>query len=459
MATADTSIYPKYEPPPNMLETIGKLQATQAQINQNKLFSGQQQLQQLGITQADIANQSAQQDLRQKQVGAANAYLGSVFSSNRNASPADAYRAIAQGGKAGLIPPDLVQTYLAQVPTDPEQFKNWQGEIVAQGVSPETRGNLQFGAPASITNQQTTQYGTISPTKGFNPNGPSVETALSPAELASPKSWFDPKTNSMVTGTTAQFLQTVGGGGLTKGMTGTAQTQQQPSGGLGSGRMSANKPVQAQPSLGASEAASANAANSVKLASDLTTEADQAPILKGAYANMAHDLAGFTPGPGSDWTKVAKSFANRFTPETLKGLGIQFDPNEIASQESFNKIANQIAQAQGAQSDMHLRIAGGANPNSEMSKMTIQEVLGRLQGNQDAILAKNAAWQDYKDQNGAESYGRFSADFNKNFDPRIFQANYLSAADRQKMITGMKPAERKEFMSKLRYAVQQGWVQ
>jgi hypothetical protein len=437
-----------------MLDLVGKIQSTQALINQNKLFPYVQQ-------QEQTKTQGAQMDLRQKQVAAANAYLGSIFSTNPDATPADAYRAIATAAKNNLIPEDLANIYVQQVPQDPAQFKNWQGEIVAQNLSPEQRAGMQFGAPTSITNQQTTQYGTISPTKGFNPIGPTVETALSPSELATPKTWFDPKVNAMVTGTTAQFIQATGGGGLPKSMSGNVNTQAVLANeeGLGSGRMNRSGPIQAQPGLGVSEAASATAQRQAQMGTNLNAEADQAPVLKTAYANMAHDLEGFTPGPGSDWTKVAKSFANRFTPDAFKSLGIEFDPKEIASQESFNKLANQIAQAQGAQSDMHLKIAGGANPNAEMSKMTVQEVLGRLQGNQDAIIAKNKAWQDYINANPAGNYGDFSANFNQNFDPRIFQANYLSSADRQKMISEMRPAEKKQFLNRLRFAAEQGWVQ
>lgn len=456
----DVSMYPQAQPPVNLLDTLGKFQAIQGAINQNKLFPLQQQQAQLANQAAQLGIDTNQQALRQKQVESANTYLGSVFASNPNATPADAIKAITAGAKAGVIPADLAATYTSQIPTDANEFKNFTGQIVAQGLSPESRGTLQFGTPQMVQTGQTQTPMTVSATQGAKQIGAPIANQITPAELASPVTVFNPQTQANETITKAQFLARTNGGGLPESMTGQLPSNNAPTSGFGSGRMrNPTAGVQSTPALGATEAASAKAANSVKMGTELTQEALKAPELKAAYANMADALKGFTPGPGSQWTKETTSFLNKFMPDVMARNGLQFDPKTIASQEEFNKLANTIALQQGAQSDMHLNIASGANPNSQMSKLGIQNVLNILQGNEDAKIIKSKAWQDWAKTHGDQSFGEFSADFNQKFDPRVMQFEHMDKAGRTQILSDMSPKDKAAFAGKLRYAQSQGWVQ
>ena len=69
-----------------------------------------------------------------------------------------------------------------------------------------------------------------------------------------------------------------------------------------------------------------------------------------------------------------------------------------------------------------------------------------------------AAWQAFKQANGPQTYGQFSTQFNKSYDPRVFQSQYLDANERKKMLTGMTKDEQKTFLGAYRNALSSGWV-
>ena len=137
-------------------------------------------------------------------------------------------------------------------------------------------------------------------------------------------------------------------------------------------------------------------------------------------------------------------------------MGIK--PEELASAETFHKLAQQVALAQagqiGAGTDASRDLVFGGNPNMDLSKMGNQQILHMLQGNADAITAKRSAWLQYAKQHGEGSYASFSDDFNKTFDPRIFQQKYYTQPERSRMMDGMGAADRAQFLAKLKAAQQ-----
>lgn len=216
------------------------------------------------------------------------------------------------------------------------------------------------------------------------------------------------------------------------------------------------------PALGQDIAANVTSGEGAKSGVALMARGDQVPAQKALLGNLDSALDQFTSGPGSDWTKVGKAMANRISP-----FGDIFDPKSIASQEEFSKQAIQLAQSQfqalgGTGTDEKLHSALSTNPNEVVSKMGNKGIVAMLKGNEDAINIKRNEWQNWKkshnDTNGA-TYGDFSADFNKKFDPRVFQAQYLSPDQRKQIRQGMTEAELNKFKQDYNLAHKNGWIE
>ena len=211
---------------------------------------------------------------------------------------------------------------------------------------------------------------------------------------------------------------------------------------------------------GQASAAEGIAGASAGQANNLTQLADSSPIRKAQLENLEGDIGNFTAGPGADWTKVAKAWANR----NILPSGMQFDPSSIASQEAFTKQAEQLAQQQfatigGTGTDAKIGSAFKSNPNETLSAMGNKGIINLLKGNEDAIQAKNSAWQKWLAAgNPPQSYAQFAAQFNQNFDPRMFQSQYMNKNDFVQMTKSMSPAELRDFSVKLKNSQGMGMV-
>lgn len=224
----------------------------------------------------------------------------------------------------------------------------------------------------------------------------------------------------------------------------------------------AGGPMQIGPVPGAVGAQETTAGASAAQGVALGQSADSSPVRKGMLGNLETDLNNFTSGPGADWTKVAKAWANRNLPLPT---GMQFDPQSIASQEAFTKQAEQLAQQQfstigGTGTDAKFGSAFKSNPNDTMSGLGNQGIIRLLKGNEDAIQAKNKAWQQWQTsgKGGTDSYPQFSANFNKTFDPRLYQSQYMAKSDFSKMVKTMSPAEQQQFVNNLKASQSNGYV-
>ena len=152
-------------------------------------------------------------------------------------------------------------------------------------------------------------------------------------------------------------------------------------------------------------------------------------------------------------------------PESWKKEGGLLDPSSIASQEQFNKFSNLVAQSQfkalgGTGTDSKLNSASSTSPNEYLSSQGNKGIIQFLKGMQDAVQAKDKAWADWQaaGKGGPETFAAFSRDFNKNFDPRVFQFKYMTPEERQKVFSKMPEAERKQFSKDATRARLEGWV-
>lgn len=182
-------------------------------------------------------------------------------------------------------------------------------------------------------------------------------------------------------------------------------------------------------------------AESQRLAAEASTaagtkiykDADAATGMKSQLLTMDSDLAKISTGPVSERLAAANAFTHKLT-----GYGITMSADELASSEGFAKVAKQIALAQagslGAGTDEKLTTSLGANPNRDLSKMGNQQILAMLQGNADAIKARGVAYDQWKQTHPGADTNSFLTDFNKNFDPRVYQWGY--------QVKNMTPAQR-----------------
>ena len=104
------------------------------------------------------------------------------------------------------------------------------------------------------------------------------------------------------------------------------------------------------------------------------------------------------------------------------------DPASVAANESFDKFANQLADAQGAGSDARLAVNQGANPSSHLSPAGVDLIIRQLRGNADYLQAQGRLAANYPDQTNVR---KFQTDLGDNLDPRVFQ--YARMTPEQKM--------------------------
>lgn len=196
------------------------------------------------------------------------------------------------------------------------------------------------------------------------------------------------------------------------------------------------------------------------LAKNLADAAEGSQGRRAILGNLEDALDKFTSGPGADYSKVAKSFINRNIPLPA---GWQFDPKSIASQEEFLKQSQTLAQQQfaaigGTGTDAKFASAFETNPNDTLSQLGNKGIIKLLKGNEDALQAKNSAWLNASGLNPNLSYRQFSAYFNSQFDPRVFQFKYMSKAERNEYVGKMDQNDFQRLMTDIGAARRQGWV-
>lgn len=210
-----------------------------------------------------------------------------------------------------------------------------------------------------------------------------------------------------------------------------------PSEAMGSGRypsqQAGNPGYQAAPAAGQTEAIAATAKAGAEGANALMQASANRNDRMAMLGNMASDLEGFNSGPGYENLRKAEQLFNVVSP-------IQINSSGIESAQSFNKWAQNLANAQsqalGAGTDSKLAAAVHASPNSSLQSGTNRLMIHQLQGNEDAINAKAQAWKSSGLQ--PAQFQQWNQQFSQSFDPRAFQMIRMSPAERTTYIDGLK---------------------
>lgn len=389
--------------------------------------------------------------------------LGLLMSRYPQGIPQDAaHAAVDQEVATGLITPEQGTQLKGLFGNDPHANSIAASQLYQHNMNTQQQIDQRFGVPFQKDVGGRIVSGTQLGGMGGGasivaPGG--IDTGLSPQDRTRIVTWNDPDTGRQVTTTLDEMHRRLGigtpqgfGGGTAGGNAGGA-TGGQPGGqtggtggapGPGAARESApsvqptappgNGPVRTAqgprpaaeitgPRPGQTEAQKDAATAGVAMGNDLVKRGDQAPANKAVYANMLTDLdrLGRMP-PGGERQIAVETFLQKLT-----GRNITMTPDEIAASNSFAKLSNiligqQLAAMGGT--DQRQQLFMGSNPNLDLSKLGNEQIIHMLQGNEDAIQAKARAWVKWSAKNGADTYQQFQDDFNRHFDPRVFQQQY-----------------------------------
>lgn len=382
--------------------------------------------------------------------------FGSLLASN-NITPAAVMQLGAQAVKLNLVTPEEAVQFTSDMPTDPSQLANWVKQKYVGFSTDSDRLKTIMPQTQTINTGNQQVVSAFDPLTGA-PTGQNTvfNNQMSPEAASQPTQVFDPASGTMRNVTRQQFADmAVGAQGQPGGMPGQG-------GDLGTGRL---QPItqapglQAAPALGAQEAAQTIGKGAAEASLSLQAQADAAPQSIYQFQNMREKLADINTGPGTDWRNTAAAFVTGINPAIAAKIGI--DPQKIASAEEFKKYATQATQATlaglGEGTDSKLASAAAANPGTQLSKLGNQQLIDVLIAGQRAILSKNQAWQN----SGLppEQYNKFSTQWSRDIDPRVFIAQDMDQAARYKMLDSLPKRDQEAFKQSWVKARAAGYVQ
>lgn len=188
-------------------------------------------------------------------------------------------------------------------------------------------------------------------------------------------------------------------------------------------------------------------------AQSLQRAAATIPQQKSILQQMSANLGNFRSGPGAQsWRDIAAG---------LNRIGIPVDTKGVSSQEEFNKLAGMIAQQQfqqlgGTGTDEKLNSAMSTSPNGYLSSMGNKKIIALLKGNADAVQAMNSEWKNSGLQ--PQDFDKFQQQFNKEYNPTVFQLQYMTPTERKEITSGMSDTEKKQFIKAGQNALDKGWI-
>lgn len=316
-------------------------------------------------------------------------------------APAAASRAVTPG-QGTIDTGPTITPVLTGAPGMPDQ-----GVVTPVGAIPKGIGPQFVGTGAGSV-----------PTNNGAPVGSAIANQLSQAQLATPTQIGVDKSGAPIMGTLEQFLGKAGASPLGTGrpIPTSLRGPNAPAPGVVTGLGPAQHAAQAE-----TGGASAKAFN------DITDQGVAARSQAAVLDNMLADTSQFTTGPGADAIQRMREIGTR--------LGFQVDANATSASESFNKLASQLANAQGAGSDARLAVNQSANPHSSLSPGGVDMILRQLRGNADYLQARQTLAAGYPDK--ADRSG-FEKSIGGNLDPRVFQYARMDPAQKATFLSGMK---------------------
>jgi hypothetical protein len=452
----------------------------QAQLLQNLAGNPNAAMSALDTARGGQALDNATYDTTLKRYAALSANMAQLVAAYPNGVPPDQASAEVDKNLAtGLITPQMAATFKSQISADP--MANTRLIIGGNARVLSAHDALLASRPSvstlntgkTVTGVQTPPLLSGSPTPGaITTVGTPVPLTMSPGEASTPTQIGVTPQGAPISGTREQFENAAKG------------SQPSP---LGTGRPPAGSPLlnpnapqpggtaapAATPPAPAPTAAAPPAGGGVVTGIGPSQEAAQrsqgehssaafqsyaddgnrAVQQNAVLGNMLADSKQFTTGPLNSRIKAFQSFATTYAPQIAAHYGL--DPKTVAANESFDKLAAQLANAQGAGSDARLSVNQAANPHGEMAPESVDLVLRQLQGNADYTQAKAKLAAAYPDKSNREG---FDAAIRENLDPRAFQFARMTVPQRQTYAAALSKTDRDKVRDAYNWAAIHGLI-
>jgi len=194
----------------------------------------------------------------------------------------------------------------------------------------------------------------------------------------------------------------------------------------------------------------ADAANNAATFQDISNRAVASRDRSSILGNMLGDTTQFSTGALS---KITGNLRNVAISLGMPGINVEGQ----SAKESFNKLAAQLAQAQGAgaPSDARQAMAVSANPHEELSPAGADLMIRQLQGNEDYLQAraKLAGSGDQRD------IKKFENETGVKLDPRAFQfARMKEGSQRKTWFNSLSKTDQAKVTQSYNFAHDQGLV-
>ena len=441
----------------NARQAIGQayrnsIDPTTGQLDTNKLLSNVAQNPQAAYLAGDVASAAQQRAIQQQQLSGmqldqaikrnqyVNNGLQALWAKANSSQGISGQDVIGQLGTAvadGIMKPQEAANYISDMPPGGPALTQWlQNHIINNGQTGQAL-QAMYGSAQTINTGPVQTVQSVNPVTGqVKPlSGGTFVNGMTPGDAATPTPiGVNPQTGQPIVGTKQQFADKADPqGAFGDGRFPTPG--QQPGGGIVTTLGPADQA--ALPEIGKNSAEQYNA---------ITNNAGNIPTQKAILGNMLAALdpqgGGFKSGPGSSEMQSLIAGVNR-------AFNTNIDVNSVAAGEGFNKLSQQLANAQvsmlGAGSNEKLEASMAATPNSHLSVPGNIQIIHKLQGNQDAVQAWNSAAQNFQAKNGPASYPQFVTTMTQNFDPRAFQLHYESPEEQAATLKSMSPSELAQF--------------
>jgi hypothetical protein len=447
----DTSIYPRANQN-SLIEGLGQVQALKNAAVQNQLLQTEAQRAGVGLSQDKI-------NLAHQQFGQLSSFLGSLAQDPRistDAGPGLLKQATAQAVQQGWITPDIANSEIANMPTDPAQIPQYLQSLNTRIQDAAGQFSKIYGEPTTISNGSQTLPVTASPITGIRPIAAPITQTLSPESRAT----LVPGTNAQGQPTLTPAATILQGSGLNPM---TVQPQTAPNGPVN--RLvpfDQNNPAPVQSAQGGSVAmgppagqveAQTQAAkvSSDKYSADAAAQTNyQQSILPIEQAYKSVKALGTTGvGPGSEELNQMKSF--------LVTVGFMNPTENLKDFDEANKYLTQMARSTGfTGSDAQLAAAQQASPSMKTSNGAALAVLqkaaslARMQNAQ--VRAFEASGQ------GPEKYSKWATNWNSSQNPVAYAFDMMTPEDRLAYVKTLKDADLAKFKASLKTATDLGLV-
>jgi len=429
-----------------------------------------------------------QNDLATKQANYMSSALGAVLKAPDDQMHDTAIAAMNQAVAQGLIKPEDAVRQSMLLSDDPVKLRQQLTQAQLRLMPPGAQRDAIYGTPGTLNTGGAAQSGVVAPVDSATPGAfhptASQSMTMSPGDVNTPVKIGTDAQGRDIMGTKGQFVNRAtasdpaagGGSALGNGRFPDAlrNPNRQPAPNAapaGGGQGGAAAPGMA-PAPGAAPAPAATAgipnaapggglamgtgiaqqaalttrgADSAKTFQGIAEQGVQARNQSSILGTMLADTQNFDSGQ-ANWNNAKTTFM-RNAPGLAASFGVK--PEQVASLESFDKFANQLASAQGSGSDARLSVAQNANPSSKMSKEGVDLVLRQLQGNADYQQARARLAAQHPDQANSAA---FEATTGAQLDPRAFQVARMTTTQRQVYDRSLSPTDRAQVRAAYNFA-------